>query len=168
MSASSLHEVVSDVAPEAAAVPSVSPWPFANRFALCAGFAFFIFVNWPFPFDLIPYVAEWVYTPVSKVTYAVVQSAAKSVFHLSADVLPNGSGDTTYNYVQAALWVPGALVLGALLAPLIRKGIRSERTYEIFRIYLRFALAMSLVGYGVAKVIQLQFPSPGLERLVQP
>jgi hypothetical protein len=168
MSTASLHEVVVGEEPAAATLPSPSPWPFAKRFALCAGFVFFVFVNWPFPLDLVPYLAEWIYPPVAKVTGVIVQWAAKTLFHVSADVLPNGSGDTTYNYVQAALWIAAALVLGALLAPLIRKRTRSDRTYEIFRIYLRFALAVTLVGYGMAKIIQLQFPTPGLERLVQP
>lgn len=170
MSASSLPEVVAGDAPDTVAVaePSAPPWPFLKRFALCAGFVFFVFVNWPFPLDLIPYLPESVFTPVSKVTKAVVQTTATSFFHVSADTLPNGSGDTTYNYVQAALWVAGALVLGALWAALMPKRAKSERTYEIFRLYLRYSLAVTLVGYGMAKVIQLQFPTPGLERLVQP
>ena len=169
MSASSSPELTSSVeSAPAVSAPPAPPWPFVKRLALCAGFVFFVFVNWPFPFSVITYTNELVNGPVEKMWNVVVPYVAKAVFHVSADVRPNGSGDTTYNYVQLAIWLASAFVVGGVWAVLMRKRTKSERTYEIFRIYLRYALAASMVGYGVAKVIQLQFPRPYLERLVQP
>jgi hypothetical protein len=148
--------------------PTVRPWPFAKRFGLCSAFVFFVFANWPFPFGFITYAGELVIGQVDKLWNIVVPYVAKTVFHVAADVRPNGSGDTTYNYVQVTIWLAAALLLGAVWAAFVRKRAHSERTYRIFRIYLRFALASTMVSYGVVKVIQLQFPRPWLERLVQP
>src|SRR5258708_4523307 len=169
MSGSSSLESTSPVE-SAPVVPEqpAPPWPFAKRFALCSGFVFFVFVNWPFPFSFITYTSELVNGPVKKMWNIVVPYVAKAVFHVSADVRPNGSGDTTYNYVQAAIWLVAAIVIGAIWAAFMRKRTHTEQTYKVFRIFLRFALATTMVSYGVVKVIQLQFPRPWLERLVQP
>jgi hypothetical protein len=146
-------------------LPAPSSWPFHRRLLLFGAFLFFVQVNWPFPFDVIPPLAQFV--PLEKFWELVVPPVAKGLFHVAADVLPNGSGDTTFNYVQAFLWLSVALVLGGLWAALDRKPSRNERVLVFFRIYLRFALAATLLGYGLAKVMPLQFPSPSLDRLVQ-
>src|SRR5258706_9582020 len=101
MSASSLPESVVEAAPEAPAA-IVAPWPFAKRFLFAATVFFFVLPNFPFPLDVIPglvRIAIW----VTKFWDAVVPIVATRVFHVAADVKPNGSGDTTYNYVQVAL-----------------------------------------------------------------
>ncbi len=169
MSASSSPDLTSTVesAPAAPELPA-PPWPFAKRFALCSAFIFFVFTNWPFPLGFITYAGELVIGKVDKLWNLVVPYVAKAVFHVAADVRPNGSGDTTYNYVQLAIWLATAIVIGSVWSALMRKRALCERTYQIFRTYLRFALASTMVSYGVVKVIQLQFPRPGLERLVQP
>jgi hypothetical protein len=167
MSASSSPESTDAIVGETLVV-SEPPWPYAKRLGLCSAFVFFVFVNWPFPFYFITYAGELVTGPVAKMWNFVVPRVAKAVFHVSADVRPGGSGDTTYNYVQLAIWLAAAIVIGGICAAFMRKRAHSEQTYKVFRIFLRFALATTMVSYGVVKVIQLQFPQPWLERLVQP
>ena len=96
-----------------------------------------------------------------------VLKAAATVFHVNADVQPSGSGDTTWSYIQVAIAVVFAAVIGAVWALLVKRRSASERTFEILRTFLRFVLAVAMVNYGIYKVIQLQFPKPWLERLVQ-
>jgi len=63
------------------------------------GFLYLILYNLPAVFDVLPFtgaVAELVQSGWD----AVVPRVALSIFHVSADVAPNGSGDTTWNYVQ--------------------------------------------------------------------
>jgi hypothetical protein len=55
-----------------------------------------------------------------------------------------------------------------LWAALDRKRSRYERAFELFRIYLRFALAAAMITYGAQKVIPAQFATPTLDRLVEP
>lgn len=145
-----------------------SPWPFPFRLALYATTAYFVLLYWTSFFQIVPFTAEWIAAPYDKLWNAIVPRVATAVFHVKADVQPNGSGDTTWSYVQVAIAVALALVIGAVWALLVRKRSASERTFEIFRTFLRFVLAVAMVNYGVYKVIQLQFPKPWLERLVQP
>src|SRR5258708_11055474 len=152
---------------EAASMPA-SPWPFPLRFALYATTAYFVLLYWTSFLQIIPFTARWVAAPCDKLWNAIVLPVASAVFHVKADTLPNGRGDTTWSYVQVAVAVFLAVVIGGVWALLVRRRSASERTFEILRTYLRFVLAVAMVNYGVYKVIQLQFPKPWLERLVQP
>src|SRR5262245_40498254 len=75
-----------------------APWGLAKRIAfrfVCSYFFLYIF---PFPLDYIPYVgvaAGW----YQNLWNALVPWVGKHVFGVTITVLPNGSGDTTYNYV---------------------------------------------------------------------
>jgi len=81
---------------------------------------------------------------------------------------PQGSGDTTYNYVQIFAMLLIALV-GGLVWSAIERRRRNYDTYAYgFSVYLRYYLAFVMFYYGIAKVIKIQFPFPFLDRLVQP
>src|SRR5258706_4262868 len=173
MSASSSPEVAEASAltggtsQEAAPLPA-SSWPFPLRFALFATTAYFVLLYWTSFFQVLPFTAKWIAAPYDKLWNVIVLKAAATVFHVKAEVQANGSGDATWSYVQAAIAVVLAAVIGAVWALLVRRRSASERTFEILRTYLRFVLAVAMVNYGVYKVIQLQFPKPWLERLAQP
>jgi hypothetical protein len=158
-----------DVTPAAApdATPAAAPWPYAKRAALYTAFVFFFFVNGLYPLQFIPGLAQFS-DPLAKFWTWIVPLAGKSLFGVATSELPNGSGDTTWNYVQAFLWVVLALAAGLGAAALDRKGSRASRAHEAFRIYARYAMTATMFGYGFSKVIQLQFPTPTLERLVEP
>lgn len=83
-------------------------------------------------------------------------------------IVTNGSGDTSYNYIQLFLFFLVALV-GSLVWSLLDY---KRKSYSILYYWLivlvRFYLAFTLMQYGLAKVIQLQFPQPHLSRLLQP
>jgi hypothetical protein len=49
-----------------------------------------------------------------------------------------------------------------------RKRRNYTRLHEWLRVYVRFALGVTMIGYGSYKVIQSQFPPPSLDRLLQP
>lgn len=83
-------------------------------------------------------------------------------------VFPNGSGDTTYNYVE--IWC--LLVVSFIAAlgwswfdrrrradPLIGEGVR---------VLLRYSLAAAMLSYGIAKVLHQQMGAPSFTRLVTP
>jgi len=88
-------------------------------------------------------------------------------FHVDITVRPNGSGDTTYNYVQVFSYLVLALAAALVWTLLDRRRPAYERLHEWLRVYVRFYLAMTMFSYGIVKVIQLQFPSPALDRLLQ-
>ena len=82
------------------------------------------------------------------------------VFHADTSVLPNGSGDTTYNYVQVFCFLMLALAATAVWTFLDRRRPNYARLHEWLRVYVRFALAVTMISYGAIKVIPSQFPSP--------
>ena len=148
-----------------AAPAAVWSWP--ARFAFRFAFAFFLLTTLPFPLYYIPYVAM-VAAPWQKFWRAVVPVVGEAVFGVSPEVLPNGSGDTTWNYVQIFTYGVLALLIAVVWSILDRRRLAYPRLLEGLRVFVRFALAAAMIGYGAAKVVQSQFPAPSLEKLVQP
>ncbi len=97
----------------------------------------------------------------------LVAPAAPPLFGVKAELAQNGSGDSAWYYVQ--LFVMAAISVAATLVwSLASRATAYPRLHHWFRAYIRFALAMWMIFYGAMKVIPSQFPSPGLDRLLQP
>ncbi|MEA2236434.1 MAG: hypothetical protein QOC81_1158 [Thermoanaerobaculia bacterium] len=140
------------------------PWPFAKRILFRFAATFFLLINFPFPFDFIPIDAL---QPIfQRISDAPVHLAAR-LLHVSVDVRPNGSGDTTYNWVNLLCVFVVAIVITVVWSVLDRRPRNYDRGWIIFRAYLRFVLAVAMISYGLAKVIPSQFPAPTLDRLMQ-
>jgi len=95
------------------------------------------------------------------------------VFHVDANVRYwlqafNGAGDTTFHYVQVFCTLVLAVVVAAVWSLLDRKRTNYVRLHAWLRIVVRFFLAAAMFVYGGGKLIPDQFPSPPLEKLVQP
>ena len=142
----------------------MQPWPLAKRILFRFAVAFFVLINFPFPFDFIPIGA--LETIFQKISDAPVHLAAK-ILHVPVDIRPNGSGDTTYNYVNLLCVFVIAIVITIVWSILDRRRLRYDKGWIVFRAYLRFVLATAMISYGMAKVIPSQFPAPTLDRLMQ-
>ena len=143
----------------------MQPWPLAKRILFRFAVPFFVLINLPFPFDLIP--SESVMRVVMMATEQPVRLAAR-LLHVSIAVRPNGSGDTTYSWVNLLCAFVIAVAVAIVWSILDRRRLRYDRGWIVFRAYLRFVLAISMIAYGAAKVIPSQFPPPTLDRLMQP
>lgn len=148
-----------------AAVPAWSP---AKRFLFRFGFSYLLLYILPFPLSALPWVGTSLAKPYKALWDALVPWVGSQVFHVNITIRPNGSGDTTYNCVQVFAYLILALAAALVWTLLDRRRPGYERLHEWLRVYVRFYLAMTMFSYGVVKVIQLQFPSPGLDRLLQP
>ncbi|HEV8577447.1 MAG TPA: hypothetical protein VGX68_00075 [Thermoanaerobaculia bacterium] len=162
-----LEEAPDPAAVEQAVPESVPEWGLAKRILfrfICAYFFLYIF---PFPLEYIPYVgiAAGAY---QKVWNALVPWVGRHVFHVEITVLPNGSGDTTYNYVQVFCYLVLAAAATLVWTLLDRKRSCYARLHEWLRVYVRFFLGASMISYGAFKIIPSQFPPPTLDRLLQP
>lgn len=83
--------------------------------------------------------------------------------------VPNtGSGDTLFDYVQLAAVATLALALALLSTLLLRRWRAHPRLAEWLWIGARFFLAATMIGYGFAKVVKVQFSEPHLGALAQP
>ncbi len=92
----------------------------------------------------------------------------KNVFHLPYDitVFTNGSGDTTYDYLVLFCVLFIAIIGTILWTAFDQKSINYNRLYYWLTVGVRFYVGFMLINYGAVKVIQLQFPSPSLSRLL--
>lgn len=139
-------------------------WSLAKRILFRFAFAYLVLYNLPFPLSYVPFVGEayqgfWDF---------IVPSVASQTFGVDASIGPNGSGDTTYNYVQIYCFFVLALGVTLIWSILDRRRTRYARLDDWLRVYVRFALAAVMITYGAIKVIKGQFPDPSLDRLLQP
>lgn len=92
------------------------------------------------------------------------------VMHLEKpiDILPNGSGDTTFNYVELLFFVFCSLVVGTIWLFFNKQEKTNDRILHYMLIFFRYFLASALISYGYAKIFYNQFGEPGLSTLLQP
>lgn len=146
-----------------------SAWSFAHRVVF--RFVFCYFVLYILPFPLGSYPGRILPLPAyDKMWYAVVPWIAKHILGMSKaiTIFPNGSGDTTFNYVQLLVFAVIAAVATIIWTTLDRKRAEYRTLHEWLRIYVRYALAFTMLAYGMDKVVKLQFADPDFGRLAEP
>jgi len=139
-------------------------WPLTKRILFRFAVAFFVLINFPFPFDFIP--VDRLQPFFMAISDAPVHLAAR-LLHVSVAIRPNGSGDTTYSWVNLLCVAIIAVVITVIWSLLDRRRRNYDWGWILFRAYLRFVLAAAMLSYGIAKVIPSQFPAPLLDRLMQ-
>jgi len=156
--------------PEPQSAPTEVPvqWGAGRRLLfrfLCSYFFVYIF---PFPLDFILFATPAPGQAYQNLWTAIVTWVGSHVFNVQITVQPNGSGDTTYNYVQLFCYVVFAALAALVWTLLDRKRAHYARLEPWLRVYVRFSLAAAMVTYGGFKIIPAQFPAPTLDRLLQP
>ncbi|WP_316830526.1 hypothetical protein [Pedobacter aquatilis] len=108
-----------------------------------------------YPTELLHWIIPWIAANILKHEY-------------DTTIFTNGSGDTTYDYILL-LFLFIVSVLGTVLWSFLdRKRANYNKLYYWLIVLVRFYLGFTLILYGSVKVIQLQFPQPFLNRLIQP
>ena len=79
----------------------------------------------------------------------------------------NGSGDTLFDWVRAFCVLVLAILATLVWSFLDRTRPHYRALHGYLRAWLRYGLGTALIVYGMAKVIQSQFPHPSADRLVQ-
>ncbi len=146
-----------------------APWSLPQRIAFRFAFAYLVLYSLPFPLTEPPETEklgagyDWLWHK------AVVWFGAH-VLHLAAPItiFTNGSGDTTYNWVQVLCFALVALTATVAWSIVDRRRARYDALWEFLRIYVRYVLATIMFGYGFAKLFMGQFGPPSESRLLQP
>ncbi len=123
-------------------------------------------------FCFTPFGAASTFVPWPEFFFAtwagIVKWFGKTLFGIPISILPGGSGDTTFNFVEVTVWLLLAFVVTTIWSLLETKRNFPTRRYQLFRMLMRLTLALQLVTYAANKVIPIQFPRPMQFRLVQP
>ncbi len=82
-------------------------------------------------------------------------------------IMPNGSGDTTFNYLQIPLLLFTALIITSIVISVDRKNTAYNQILYWLWTITRYCLAFYLLLYGLGKVNKLQFPDAPMYRLLE-
>lgn len=144
-------------------------WSFASKLGFRFLFAYFTLYLFPFPLGYIPWVSNignW----IQKIWDVIVPWVANNVLGIEGTIntVFNGSGDRIYDYVLLFSTLCLSLLISLVWTLLDTQRINYEKLNHWLWVYVRYGLAISLMGYGFAKVFKLQFPFPNFTRLLEP
>lgn len=152
--------------PETAPAASLAApgWSLARRLGFRFCCLYFVLYNLPFPLPqlrmLWPAGLGQALEAHTSASDAAIAWFGGSLLGLDGKVLApfaTGSGDTTRNFVELAIFASLALGLTALWS-LLSRAAAHPRLAALLRTYLRYALATTMLGYGLAKFGSGQFP----------
>ncbi len=143
-------------------------WHPLTRCAFRFAFIYLILFSLTAIIGLIPLLGQMLgYAVGQTVERPLVVWFGKVAFGLEITIFPAGSGDTTYNWVQIALYAIIASAVTLLWSIIDWRRGSYPWLHDGFLILMRFVLASSMLGYGINKVFALQFPQPHMGRLLQ-
>lgn len=145
-------------------------WNLAKRIAFRFTFAYLVLYSLPYPVQHIPYIGGYIFMKYTALWNIIVPWVGKHVLRLSYEVSTGmtGSGDKTYDWVQALCFLTLAAAVTLIWSLLDRKRFHYAKLYEWLRLYVRFSLASWMIIYGAMKAFPLQMPVPSFSRLIQP
>ncbi|HEY3738293.1 MAG TPA: hypothetical protein VGL53_00540 [Bryobacteraceae bacterium] len=163
-------------------MPPAAPWSPSLRFGFRFIFCYWIFWALPengrislFTWIPIPWVSaalNYVFIePYTKGAHAVIQWVGAHVFHLSDELLKyqlTGSGDTAKDWIAVFCYVVLSLAIACIWSILDRRRTEYSTLNRWLRIIVRYTLALTLLGYGGAKIVPLQFRAAGFYYLLLP
>jgi hypothetical protein len=133
-----------------------------TEWARRVGLAYFVVANAGLPFELMGPLGG----AYSVARQWLVRTATRLVTGLDVSLTVTGSGDTLFHYCELAVTVGLALVAGTAWHLWRRGAPVSPRTIDLVTVLVRYALAAAMLSYGWFKIIPVQMPAPGPERLL--
>ncbi|MCR8558301.1 DoxX family protein [Mucilaginibacter sp. BJC16-A38] len=129
-------------------------------------FVLYIFFN---PNGVIPFT-DGLFNFYIQPFHTFIPWLAKHVLHLgkAITIFTNGSGDTTYDYL-IILFLTTVSSAGAIIWSITGRKTRNyNKLLYWLTVVIRYYVAITMVSYGCAKIIKLQFPSPSFGKLTEP
>lgn len=144
---------------------------FWQRIAFRFSLTYWVLYSLPAPIATLLPVGGYYLTRVYQegVDKVVRWTAAHLLGMQQSLVAPNGSGDTTFDYVRVLVCFCLSLIIAALWSTVDRRPTNYLWLNDLLRSYLRYVLAFILLGYGLAKLTSTynQFPAPEVDQLLK-
>lgn len=101
--------------------------------------------------------------------YKFIPWVGETIFGITQTIRvgPNGSGDTTYDYLLIFTVFFVSILSTIIWSLLDTKRINYLKMYYWLTLAIRLYVGLMLINYGMVKVIQLQFSAPSMSRLTQ-
>lgn len=97
----------------------------------------------------------------------LTQWIARHLLHLGAlEIRDDGSADTTAAWLQLG-WSLALAVVGGVVWALVDRRRRDDRLAALGRLYLRYAVGLVMITFGLVKLMAIQFPPLTPMRLFQ-
>ncbi|MEO8701679.1 MAG: DoxX family membrane protein [Kofleriaceae bacterium] len=140
-------------------------WSIPKRVAFRFGFIAGLVFVFPFPIGLLP-KTDWLAEQLNAPWEAFVCWFAQAVLGLDRPATEmTGSGDTTFAWVAFLVTLIVAAIGTVIWSVLDRKRTGYPRLAAGALVVLRYVLAMTMLAYGFAKIVNTQFPFPNPTRL---
>jgi hypothetical protein len=150
------------------AINPPADWSLAKTLGFRFKFLFFLLYIFLNPNGVLPFTDEdgdvWWLQPLHK----LIPWLAQPFLHKQIAYVTNGSGDTSYDYLVLLFILLFALIGSAVWSILDRHRRSYPTLFYWLTAAVRYYLALTMLEYGMAKIIKLQFPFPDLGRLIQP
>jgi uncharacterized membrane protein YphA (DoxX/SURF4 family) len=147
---------------------NTTQWSVGHKLIFYFCFIFFVCNIFPFPINTLPFL-DFFYNPLDELFWnPIIQFWGKYLFNLpEITVRPNGSGDTTWNWIQQFSILTLATI-GTIIWAIVAKNYENhEKLSGWFKIYLRYYLAYTMLLYGIVKIFPLQFGNITTYRLYE-
>jgi hypothetical protein len=146
----------------------MSSWNTTTKLFFRLGFIYFLLYVFPFPIGWIPFT-EFIQAQYYNAWLGPANWIGKNILSIPYEItiLPNGSGDTTFDYVLIFIFLVIAVAGTIVWIILDSKRTHYEKLWYWFIVVLRYYLGVVLLAYGFVKIIQTQFPAPSLETMLQ-
>lgn len=158
---------------EGEAAAAATDWPLALRIAFRFAFCYLALYNMVVLANtssrLIPGLSSLVQA-YSTMWQSITPWVGARVLGITRPItyFPSGSGDKTTDWILIFCYLTLA-VAGTIVWSLAdRRRTQYRRLHDWLRVAVRYAVGFTMLGYGMAKVIKLQFPDPSLARLIEP
>jgi hypothetical protein len=141
-------------------------WNHLKKWFFRFAFIYLIVYTFPFPLHILfPSLVD-----SSFLWRTPVQLTGELILQLDQPItlMLNGSGDTTFHYVQVFMFFLLAMIGSIIWSGLDWRRAGYARLYYWLVVLVRYYLAVVSIGYGFAKVIKTQFPFPFFTQLIKP
>lgn len=144
---------------------NTAKWSVVHKLIFYFCFLYFGLNIFPFPLD---FIGDLIYNLIEKLWTPIINLLGNIFLGVNEiTVRPNGSGDTTFNWLQQL-----AILIIASLGSMVwliaaRNRANHEKLAYWLRIYLRYYLAATMLSYGLVKVFPLQFGTITTYRLYE-
>jgi len=141
-------------------------WNAAQRVTFRFVFSYLVLYN----FVIFSNVGSPISMPFMWLARKTVPWIGKHILHLTAPAAshPTGSGDTLFDWVLVFSIASIAVIAATVWSLLDRKRKEYRCMDRWLRVYVGYGAAFTMITYGMAKVIMLQFRPPALARLIEP